>query len=274
MFAHYLTEENPDAEALLITGDISNAGSIARHLKEIAEEFVKPIYFVLGNHDYYYSSFKDVDKSVRKVVAKTPNLHLLNDGWHEYSSIPIVGVGGWYDAYYGNTFTKEHLNDFYEIRDLMPGIHCHDLLLQLVRDRAGTEADQLARHMKKACKTDSDIVIVATHVAPYGDAAWYRGQASERDMMPWFSSASTGKVLDTYADKYPEKTFVVLCGHSHDPGIYQRKDNITVYTGRARYRYPDLAGVVNEESLWAYDSTCQKVERPLRPNGLVGKRET
>jgi predicted phosphohydrolase len=274
MFAQYLAEENPNAEALLITGDISIGSSVVRHLKDIAEVFVKPVYFVLGNHDYYYSSFKEVDQKVRELVAETPNLHLLNDGWHEYHGIPIVGVGGWYDAYYGNTYTKAHLTDFYEIRELIPGLRYHDLLLQLVRDRAGKETDQLAKLMKEACETDSDTVIVATHVAPYGDAAWYCGKPSERDMMPWFSSASTGAVLDTYADKYPEKTFVVLCGHCHSSGIYQRRDNMIVYTGRARYRYPDLAGVINEGILWAYDSTGQKVERPLRPDGLVGKRET
>lgn len=263
IFAEYMAAENPEAEALIITGDISHAKGIENHLKELAAGFQKPIYFVLGNHDYYYSSFDDVDARVARVVKNLPNVHWLNKGWHEHNGVVIVGTNGWYDAYHGNTYTKAHLNDFYEIKDLMPGIHYHDLLLQLVRARAGKESDQLAKLLKDACETDSEVIIVATHVAPYPEAAWYNGQPSEREMMPWFSSASTGAVLDIYSKKYPEKTFIVLCGHCHDSGIYQRRENMIVYTGRARYRHPDLAGMIDTQNrkLWAYDSVSQKVER-------------
>ena len=265
--AQYLVAENPNADALLISGDISNGGLIEKHLRELANNYPHPIFLVTGNHDYYFSSFKDVDAKVHKVVAKFPNLHWLDEHWVTYHGIPIVGVGGWYDAYYGNVYTKEQLNDFYEIKELRPGLHYHDLLLKLVRDRAGAQADNLASMLKEACLIDSDTVIVTTHVAPYLEASWYRGKQSERDMAPWFTSASTGAVLDTYADKYPEKTFVVLCGHSHSPGIFQRKDNMIVYTGRAQYGFPDLSGVIDADRkmLWAYDPACQKVERPFKP---------
>jgi len=37
----------------LISGDIAEATSISTILKKMAEAIKKPIYFVLGNHDYY-----------------------------------------------------------------------------------------------------------------------------------------------------------------------------------------------------------------------------
>jgi Icc protein len=272
-FGEYLMEENPDADGIVITGDISTGKLLTQHLKEFALGFTKQIYFVLGNHCYYGSSFAAIDALVRKVVKEVPNLHFLNDGFHEVEGHLLVGVGGWYDAYYGNPKSNIELNDFYDIRELLPGSRYREILLGVIRERAGNEADRLAFMLKEACEKPNDVVIVATHVAPYEGAAWHMGKPSDRDWQPWFSSASTGAVLDTYADKHPEKTFIVLCGHSHSPGVYQRRGNMMVYTGRARYSFPDLCGVIytKEGKLWAYGPTGEKVECRYRPDGVLGK---
>jgi predicted MPP superfamily phosphohydrolase len=44
-----------DADAILITGDISTPGILCSQLKYLVEALKKPIYFILGNHDYYGS---------------------------------------------------------------------------------------------------------------------------------------------------------------------------------------------------------------------------
>jgi UDP-2,3-diacylglucosamine pyrophosphatase LpxH len=46
-FAEYLSKENPKAEGLIITGDISVATQIENHLEQLALGFRKPIYFIL-----------------------------------------------------------------------------------------------------------------------------------------------------------------------------------------------------------------------------------
>jgi predicted phosphohydrolase len=262
-FGEYLMEENPDATGLILTGDVSTAGVLIKHLNEFAEGFTKPIYFVLGNHDYYNSSFTKIDDAVGKVVTTIPHLHWLNQGWHIHDGVAVVGVGGWYDAYHGNTNSPVDLNDFYDIVELIPGSRYRDLLLEIIRKRASAEADQLAVMLKEACDADIDTIVVGTHIAPYAESAWHEGKQSDRDWLPWFSSASTGAVLDIYAKRYPDKKFIVFCGHSHGSGIYEPHENMTVYTGKARYSVPDLAGVLypNERKLWAYDPAGKKVER-------------
>lgn len=261
-FGEALMNENPDATGLIITGDISDGKRLERHLRALAEGFTKPIYFVLGNHDYYNSSWLNIDKMVACLVKEIPHLHWLNQGYHEVDGHVICGVGGWYDAYHGNAHSTVELYDFTNIAELLSESRCRETLLDAVRKRAGHESDQLARMLKAACKTDN-VIIVGTHIAPYSESSWHEGKLSNRDWVPWFSSASTGAVLDIFAKRYPEKEFVVLCGHSHSPGVYQRMDNMTVYTGRAEYGYPELCGMINtkERKMWAYGAAGEKVER-------------
>jgi len=61
--------EKPDA--ILITGDISNAVRIKYHLGLLAT-LSCPIYFVLGNHDFYEGSFATVEATVKRRAVDTP----------------------------------------------------------------------------------------------------------------------------------------------------------------------------------------------------------
>ena len=49
-------------DAILISGDIAEGNSVVDLLTEMADTIQKPIYFVLGNHDYYFSSVAAVIK--------------------------------------------------------------------------------------------------------------------------------------------------------------------------------------------------------------------
>lgn len=49
-----------DSEGVVISGDIAEVPSIESILKEMASTTQKPIYFVLGNHDYYRGSINDL----------------------------------------------------------------------------------------------------------------------------------------------------------------------------------------------------------------------
>ncbi len=43
-----------NCDAIVISGDIAEAKSITSILKEMAHHIKKPIYYVLGNHDFYH----------------------------------------------------------------------------------------------------------------------------------------------------------------------------------------------------------------------------
>jgi Icc-related predicted phosphoesterase len=83
-------------------------------------------------------------------------------------------------------------------------------------------------------------VIVLTHVPPFREAAWHKGSISNDDFLPFFSCKAVGDVLIKAALQNPEKSIMVLCGHTHSAGVVQIAPNLLVKTGDAEYGAPKL----------------------------------
>src|SRR5579872_847526 len=71
-FLARVNAERPDA--VLIGGDIAEAPSVAGCLETIAARLTCPIYFVLGNHDFYFGSIERVRQTVEALSAEHLNL--------------------------------------------------------------------------------------------------------------------------------------------------------------------------------------------------------
>src|SRR5689334_11638471 len=69
-------------EALLITGDISETPHLEKHLNLLAENLQIPIYFVLGNHDFYFGEIAQVRQEMTTLTNKSSFLK-----W-----VPALGV--------------------------------------------------------------------------------------------------------------------------------------------------------------------------------------
>lgn len=66
-----------DSNAVLVSGDIAEAPTISDILEEMDQHISKPIYFVLGNHDYYQSSVENVKKTVSQLSQANPSVNWL-----------------------------------------------------------------------------------------------------------------------------------------------------------------------------------------------------
>ena len=108
-------------DALAISGDISEAPSLHEHL-ELLESYVKrPIYFVLGNHDYYRSSIEQVLPALRTFMSDTTHLHCMDLMEHVEltPTTALIGHGCWGDGGYGDFFNSRiMLNDWKVIEEL------------------------------------------------------------------------------------------------------------------------------------------------------------
>jgi predicted MPP superfamily phosphohydrolase len=235
-------------EIVVITGDLSAGPHRLAQYTELAEQIRKPVYFVLGNHDRYGTTFASADALVGRVTRLFSHMIRL-DGSQVIplnGSVALVGVDGWADGLGGDgPATKARINDFYQILDF--ATEPEHRVFREMKERARKYSQALKPSLFKALK-QFQTIILATHVPPYEGAAWHEGLPSSPDYQPFFSSPTMGNLLKAAAAEYPEKRVLVLCGHTHSPGIY-RHGSILVITGGARYGYPEIAKTIHLNQL-------------------------
>src|SRR5690242_20725584 len=109
-------------DGVLLTGDIAEAPSLAKHLSEFSDRIKKPIYFVLGNHDFYRSSIRAVRAQITRICEENEFLVWLP----LYGVVPLskktalVGHDGWADGRFGDyAASPVLLNDYVLIEELV-----------------------------------------------------------------------------------------------------------------------------------------------------------
>jgi 3',5'-cyclic-AMP phosphodiesterase len=228
------------ADAVLLGGDISEAPGLEDHLRAMAERLARPIYFVLGNHDFYRGSIAEVRDRMARLTREHPHLHWLPAaGVVELSAdLALVGHDGWGDARLGNPATTPILlNDFLLIRDLA-GLD-RPALIRRLEDLGDQAAAFVSTTVPAALQRYSQVIFL-THVPPFREACWHEGAISDDNWLPWFTCKAVGDALLAAADAHPDRTVSVLCGHTHSPGQATLRPNLTVQTGAARYGSPSF----------------------------------
>lgn len=232
-----------DMDCLVVTGDIAEGSNIDDYLT-IMHTYIKcPIYFILGNHDYYDSNTKTVRVTMKKNWNTDKRcVWLGNVSYVDKGKIAIVGHDGWYDGLYANWYrSKVIMSDYHIIGDLK---YHHDNLLHT---KLGELATESAEHVRagalKAIEDGFAHILIATHVPPFRENAVYQGVISDDNWMPHFSSKIFGDMLLDIGKNNPDVGFTVLCGHSHGDATYSPLSNLTCKTGYAKYRSPGLNNI-------------------------------
>ena len=235
-------------DALFITGDIAEAPSLSTYMETMDSVLRAPIYFVLGNHDYYHGRISTVRAWAREVTGDgLTGLNWMSAaGVVSFGETAVVGVDGWGDGRLGNPVSSNvFLNDWLSIRELMhrnpmsQGTHIYKRI-PLLNQLGDQEAEMLQEPLKQALETHSK-VFVLTHVPPWKEATWHAGKHSSPDWLPWFSCQAVGDTILNLAGQYPKTEVTVLCGHTHGQGTSQIADNVVSITGGARYGHPAIS---------------------------------
>jgi 3',5'-cyclic AMP phosphodiesterase CpdA len=233
-----------EPDGLLLTGDIAQAHSIERYLKALDRALPFPLYFVLGNHDYYYGSIPEVRAAVSAVVAASSHLTWMSSAGVVSLSkkTALIGHDGWADGRFGDFGSSGVLlNDYRLIEELKNQTREERLVtLNALGDEAADHfrrvlPEALARHRK---------VVALTHVPPFAEAAWYQGRISDPQWLPHFSSRALGEAIVEIMDAHPDRELTVLCGHTHAGGAVQIRPNVRVVVGWAEYGNPAVQEVL------------------------------
>ncbi|HVR75676.1 MAG TPA: metallophosphoesterase [Planctomycetota bacterium] len=243
-FISSVGEEKPDA--ILIGGDIGEAPTFEGYLHQF-ERLEVPIYFVLGNHDFYRGAIHTVRARAAALTRESRFLKWLPEaGLVEINAdTGLVGHDGWADGRYGNFETSGViLNDFFLIKELLEGGGPLTTI--------NTLGDEAAAYLRTILPTALDRyrrVIVLTHVPPFQEAAWHEGKRSDEDWLPFFASRASGDALLEAARGRPDREILVLCGHCHGAGAVDVLPNLRVLTGGADYGKPVVERVI-EPAKW------------------------
>jgi len=238
-----------DSEGVVISGDIAEVPSIESILKEMASTTQKPIYFVLGNHDYYRGSINDLRNKMTSMTKDEPLLFWLPASGPQKISHDVVLLG--YDCFadgrYGDyANSRVVLNDSRMIVDLF---QCSALgkypLLEKMQQLADQDANDLEKSIEQAVRSyNPKKIIILIHVPPFIEVCMHEGKISSDDYLPFFSSKVTGEILMHAAENYPEIEFLALCGHTHSKGLFQPCPNLIVKAGASEYGKPSIQEVI------------------------------
>lgn len=114
------------SDVLVVAGDLA----LFRFLGPMHEQFAalclnrKRVYYVLGNHEYYRSSPKDVDSLIEAVETKLPTLRVLRPGRVDlFEGRRVLGATLWFRDDPMNAMYAPELNDFDLIKQFVPWVY-------------------------------------------------------------------------------------------------------------------------------------------------------
>jgi 3',5'-cyclic-AMP phosphodiesterase len=237
-FCRRIIAAEPDV--VLVGGDIGEAPDVAAYLQILETWLARPIYFVLGNHDFYRGSIAHVRSEIAGLTRRSEWLRYLScSGVVELTEYTcLIGHDGWGDGRIGDyAGSRVLLNDYLLIEELA-GL---DQATRLRKLKAlGDEAAEYLRKLLPEALTRFHRVLVLVHVPPFKEACWHEGRISDDDWLPHFTCRAVGEVLRSAMQAQPERQMLVLCGHTHGAGVAQILPNLEVRTGGAEYGSPGL----------------------------------
>ncbi|MFT3694542.1 MAG: metallophosphoesterase [Kofleriaceae bacterium] len=214
-------------QVLLVTGDIGESDSVVRFVGELGE--LAPIYFVLGNHDYYRSSIAAVRGAMERLESETATWLPAHAPMRISQHTVMLGIDGWGDARCGDLDSTVQLSDWKLIDDFKKAKDDRNARVDICKRLGGNEARALRD--KLSTTSEAKQLLILTHVPPFPEACVYGGEISTAPWLPWFTCISTGEVLLQHAQAHPETQMLVLCGHSHGAGSFHPAPNLEIRTG-------------------------------------------
>jgi len=233
-------------DAVLIGGDVGEADSVHGYLLRLARKLDRPIYCVLGNHDFYGGEITEVRVAAKNLKRADGRIRWLPaDGVVVLTgTTALVGHDGWADGRHADFLASTFRFADYELIDDLVGLDKIELQQRLM------QLDEAARHVRstlgEAVRWASEVVLL-THVPPFAEASWYQGRLSNDNSMPHFSCKAVGDTITEVMSKYPRTKLTVLCGHTHGGGECDPLPNVHVITGAARYGQPRVQRAIKVE---------------------------
>lgn len=230
------------ADGIFISGDLAEGDELIENLDYFFKNIYTNIFFVLGNHEFYFSNRQDIFLKIKELCGKYKHIYWLTQELYFALSdkVCLIGEDSWYDDYYGNNNVKSFFWDWAAIKDF----HSFSSLLhgkQVFKTWAQRAANSLEKKLLKTLN-HFDTVFFVTHFPPYEECAPSAPKYSPEQREFWAGfdiSGIVGQVIDKIIQQHPTKKIIVLCGHVHYKNTYVRNNNIEVRTAKNGLKIQD-----------------------------------
>lgn len=241
-------------DALLITGDIAQATSWQHYMYKVAKKLdPMPVFFILGNHDIYYSDIlTENDKLLSINVDNLLPLTTLPP-YIIADNVALVGHQNWWDGGYSEEYTNLidrtfMFQDYNLIDNLKYFVNQEQrfICLKGMSEAATTIIiEKLTTAFEKV-----DNVILAVHVPPFKENCTHFGLPMATNFLSHFSSKILGDALYFLMRNMPHKKLVVLSGHTHEETTYSPLPNLTSKTSKSNLLKPRVHSTIKLKDLF------------------------
>lgn len=177
-FGYLNPQKHPDADVLVLAGDIITARSFYDHgnvghkgmrfFKKVSQLF-KHVIYVAGNHEHYHGKFEKTHGLLRQALRQFDNIHILDGESVEIDDVLFVGTTLFTNYRNGNPdamhMAEVRMNDYRFIETVVPPTSPYTTSVKINSDFL------LSRHIQELAKLceladNHGKVAVVTHHAP------------------------------------------------------------------------------------------------------------
>jgi len=215
------------SDVLFLTGDIAEGEITALFLEDLWERFRKPVFFVLGNHDYHGSFLEDKRRDFSEKYSKDLVYLPSMEGVDLGNGRGLVGIDNWYNLL-DHPEREQRLEDFEAVLDFQG---CDKKVLESICQELCDKAiEELDLKLKKAFASYREIDILM-HVPPFYPRLIY-GEMGAKDPFAFcWSCHPLGQFLMGQLKKHPHISVRIFSGHTHKKGFYKPLSNLEVRIG-------------------------------------------
>jgi predicted phosphohydrolase len=231
---HAIEKERP--KGLFLTGDISNGVLLKHDLSQLAQNINCPIYFVLGNHDYFWSGIDKTHKRVRNLCKTYNNLFWLTESpiIELDEDIGLIGTEGWYDLSLGDSKYIKYTFDWFCIPDFRK-MSSMDERFNAFKQMATVSSDFIEKQLISAFDKGYKTIYLLTHFPIFAEATFDLDSFFGKWWLSYNINYRLGETVKKIMDKNKKKNLIVLSGHVHERQFAQVSRNIISFTSAASY---------------------------------------
>lgn len=218
------------ADGMWLTGDIGDPPRNIEFLKALFERYKKPVFFVLGNHDFYKYKIADMRFKMTQLVKSYPLANYLSetpgldsDGHLMVGMDCFANTGQ--DIIQQMTWDSDHILDL----DALNESHLTAQLNAL----AEKDAKRLLKKCQQQIHTHIKKVSILTHVPPSDSMKGQFLVKPHQKNRSVFYSLTLSDVLHQLASDFPSVQFNVYSGHIHQTQLYQIAGNMMGHVAKA-----------------------------------------